>query len=74
MKTVELYFNDLNERGQKKLLEVVHAEKPSDMNWDMDILPIAMIDFEEYLLDDAVINGPLINQFTEKFTSARTDQ
>lgn len=47
MKEVELYFSDLNESGQNKLLEAVNAEKPSDMNWDMDIIPIAILHFEE---------------------------
>lgn len=37
----EIYFSDLNEDAQKRLLEFVGAKSASEMNWDMDILPIA---------------------------------
>ena len=47
MKTFEIYFSDLNEDAQKRLLEAVGAKDASDMNWDADICPIAMYDFEE---------------------------
>ena len=47
MKTFEIYFNDLNENAQKELMELVGIDSPSEMNWDMDICPIAMYDFEE---------------------------
>lgn len=47
MKTFEIYFSDLNENAQNRLLEAVGADTPKDMNWDMDICPIAMYDFEE---------------------------
>ena len=46
MNTFEIYFNDLNEDAQKRLLEAVGAETPTDMNWDMNICPIAMYDYE----------------------------
>ena len=46
MKTFEIYFSDLNEDAQKRLLEAVGAETAADMNWDTDICPIAMYDFE----------------------------
>lgn len=36
-----IYFSDLNEDAQKRLLEAVGAKTASDVNWDMDILPIA---------------------------------
>ena len=36
-----IYFSDLNEDAQKRLLEAVRVESASDMNWDMDIVPIA---------------------------------
>lgn len=36
-----IYFNDLNEEAQKRLLEAVGVKTASDMNWDMDIIPIA---------------------------------
>ena len=55
MKTFEIYFSDLNEDAQKRLLKavnvggrtVVEVSSPKDMNRDIDILPIAMYDFEE---------------------------
>lgn len=47
MKTFEIYFSDLNEDAQDRLLKAVGAESPVEMNWDMDICPIAMYDFEE---------------------------
>ena len=46
MKTFEIYFSDLNEDAQKRLLEAVGTETPADMNWDIDMCPIAMYDFE----------------------------
>ena len=46
MKTFEIYFSDLNEDAQKRLLEAVGAETSADMNWDIDMCPIAMYDFE----------------------------
>ena len=36
-----IYFNDLNEDAQERLLKAVGAKTASDMNWDMNILPIA---------------------------------
>lgn len=47
MKTFKIYFSDLNEDAQKRLLKEVKANSPKDMNWDIDICPIAMYDFEE---------------------------
>ena len=46
METFEIYFSDLNEDAQKRLLDAVGAESAADMNWDMDIIPIAQYDFE----------------------------
>ena len=47
MKTFEIYFNDLNEKAQKDLLEFVGAEDAKEMNWDLNIVPIATFDYEE---------------------------
>lgn len=47
MKTFEIYFNDLNEKAQKELLEMVGVNDAREMNWDIDILPIATFDFED---------------------------
>ena len=41
----EIYFSDLNEDAQARLLEVVGVETPADMNWDIDMVPIAMYCF-----------------------------
>lgn len=46
MQTFEIYFSDLNEDAQKRLLEAVGAKSASDMNWDIDMCPIAIYDFE----------------------------
>lgn len=47
MKTFYIYFSDLNEDAQKELLDLVGAKDASEMNWDMDIAPLASVDFEE---------------------------
>ena len=47
MKSFKIYFSDLNDDAKERLLDAVGAEKASDMNWDIDICPIAMYDFEE---------------------------
>ena len=45
-KSFEIYFSDLNPEAQERLLKFVGATDPSEMNWDMDILPIATLDIE----------------------------
>lgn len=47
METFEIYFSDLNEDAQKRLLEFVGAKTAADMNWDMDILPVATFEKSE---------------------------
>ena len=47
MKTFEIFFNDLNTEAQHALLNLVGAESPKDMNWDLDIVPLATIEFED---------------------------
>lgn len=46
MKTFEIYFSDLNEKAQNELLEMVGIDNASEMNWDIDVIPIATFDFE----------------------------
>ena len=41
MPDFNIYFSDLNEDAQKRLLAAVGANDPQEMNWDMDILPLA---------------------------------
>ena len=36
-----IYFNDLKPEAQKALLKFLGTIGPEEMNWDMDILPIA---------------------------------
>ena len=38
----EIFFSDLNEDAQKRLLEAVGEDDPKEMNWDIDMCPIAM--------------------------------
>ena len=47
MRDFEIYFSDLNEDAQERLLGAVGAESPAEMNWDLDILPLAVYEFEE---------------------------
>lgn len=48
MHTFNIFFSDLTEEAQKRLMEIVGITDPKEMNWDMDILPIATMDVEEY--------------------------
>ena len=41
MEDFPIYFSDLTESAQRELLEAVGINDPKEMNWDMDILPIA---------------------------------
>lgn len=47
----EIYFSDLNEKAQKRLLDFVGISSASEANWDMDIIPIAI--FEKDADDDS---------------------
>ena len=42
-----LYFSDLNHDAQARLLAAVGEKDPKEMNWDMDIFPIAVYCFEK---------------------------
>ena len=41
MKEFEIYFGDLTDGAQKRLMNAVGIEDPREMNWDMDIFPVA---------------------------------
>ena len=41
MEDFDIYFSDLNEEAQKRLMEAVGILDPREMNWDLDILPLA---------------------------------
>jgi len=45
MKSVEIYFSDLNDEAQKEVLKAAGVESPSDMNWEY--CPLTILDFEE---------------------------
>ncbi len=47
MKEFEIYFSDLNEDAQKRLMEAAGITDPREMNWDMDISPLAVFEFED---------------------------
>ena len=38
----EIFFNDLNEDAKKHLMKAVGITNPSEMNWDINICPLAM--------------------------------
>ena len=46
-KEFPIYFSNLNKETQKKLLDFVGVKEPCDMNWDVDMAPIAMYPFED---------------------------
>lgn len=48
MTPINIYFNDLNERAKKKLLDLFGVSDPKEMNWDIDFVPLATLDFEEW--------------------------
>ena len=52
MITYEICFDDLNENAQKELLDLLKLDGPEDMNWDNRIVPLAILDFEEELIED----------------------
>ncbi len=43
----EIYFSDLNEDAQRSLLEALGIDDPKEMNWDMDVFPVATFPIEE---------------------------
>ena len=44
---VEIFFSDLNEKGQKKVLEANGYKDPSEGNYDIDMCPIAILEFQK---------------------------
>lgn len=43
MEDFDIYFSDLNGEAQKRLMDAVGILDPREMNWDLDILPLASI-------------------------------
>ena len=44
--SIDILFNDLNDKAKAELLDAVRAKDSKEMNWDIDILPLATLDFE----------------------------
>lgn len=47
MKTFEIFFTDLNDDAQQELLALIGVDSPKEMNWDIPIVPLATLEFEE---------------------------
>lgn len=48
MNDFEIYFNDLNEEAQLRLMKAVGITDPKEMNWDLDWVPLAFYPLPEY--------------------------
>lgn len=48
MVSFEIYFHDLSEKAQRELMELVHIDHPSEMNWDIAMCPLAVYETEEF--------------------------
>ena len=46
MRTVAIYFSDLTEEAQQEVMQAAGVHDPKEANWDMDIVPLATVDFE----------------------------
>ncbi len=42
-----IYFSDLNEDAQKRLMDAIGIKDPKEMNWDIDISPLTSYVFVE---------------------------
>ncbi len=38
----KIYFSDLKEETQRRLMDAVGITDPREMNWDIDMLPLAI--------------------------------
>lgn len=47
MKEVEIYFSDLTEDAQQRVLAAAGIKDPKEANWDNDIVPLATLSFED---------------------------
>jgi hypothetical protein len=56
-KTFNIFFSDLNEDAQKRLLKFEGILCPSENNWDLDILPLAIFESEIFESEDCEICG-----------------
>ncbi len=42
MDDFNIYFSDLNEEAQQRLMEAIGIQDPREMNWDIGLLPLAV--------------------------------
>lgn len=47
MKSVDIYFNDLTPEAQDEVLKAASIKDPKERNWDINIIPLATLDFED---------------------------
>lgn len=47
MNDFKIYFSDLNNEAQYRLMVAVGISDPKEMNWDLDLVPLAV-----YLLSE----------------------
>jgi len=47
MPTISIYFSDLKEETQQLVLEAQGLNTPIDGNYDLDIVPLFELEFEE---------------------------
>lgn len=44
--TFEIHFNDLKPEVQEELLDFMGISDPKEMNWDIDTVPIAILNVD----------------------------
>ncbi len=47
MTSIEIFFSDLKPSKQKELMESVGITDPAEMNWDIDMCPLTILEFED---------------------------
>ncbi len=81
MSDFEIFFSDLNEDAQKRLMAAVGITDPADMNWDGDFFPIAFYPIGENVelnipeKDDVDVNrlAELMGEEYERIYDAHDD-
>jgi len=48
----EIYFTDLTEEAQKRIMDAYHIKSPAELNWDRDFVPIAFASLPEETEED----------------------
>lgn len=52
MEDFAIFFSDLNEEAQERLMKAIDITDPKEMNWDMDIVPLAYYPMPEPITAD----------------------